>query len=322
MKRIAVIGGGAWGSALASLLTVAGHQVTVLTKTPQQAEALKKGISPNLGNMPIAPPSEVTIEASHALTDAEAVLVVVPVAATLEAFALLSLYAPPDIPVALTAKGLYPPKGALLTELATSHLKQSAVMLCGPSFASEVAAGKPAALVAASTDASAARMIADLFIASPIRVYIGNDPAGVAVASAVKNVIAIATGITDALALGSNARAAVITRGLAEARRLTLALGGQQETLLGLAGVGDMILTCTDGKSRNYALGLALGQGEIPKTLLAEGLHTAAVLRRRAEAQDIEMPIVTAIDKVINHKADIRTEIDILLTRPTENEQQ
>ena len=320
MSTCAVIGGGAWGSALASVLSQQGHKVNILVRRPDMASALMDGVSPRLDHQPITPPHLATTDAATALTGADAILVVVPVAATADACKQISTYAPAHAAVALTAKGLEARTGELQPELAKNHLGRDIVILCGPSFADEVAAGKPCCLVAASHHQHMAQMIAQLFLSSPVRVYTSNDPIAVAVASSVKNVIAIAAGITAALDLGDNARAALITRGLAETSRLALALGGRQETLFGLAGAGDMFLTCTDSHSRNYAYGLALGSGNPPSTHLAEGAKTVASLMARASSLGVDTPIIAAIDNVINHGAELTTEIKTLLARPVDQE--
>ncbi|MGB0181542.1 MAG: NAD(P)H-dependent glycerol-3-phosphate dehydrogenase [Candidatus Puniceispirillales bacterium] len=320
MSKCAVIGGGAWGSALASVLSQQGHEVKILVRRPEMATALTAGTSPRLDHQPITPPHLATTDAATALAEAEAVFVVVPVAATADALIQISTYAPVDAVVALTAKGLEAETGDLQPELAARYLGRDIVMLCGPSFADEVAAGKPCCLVAASHDTHLAQIIAQLFLSSPVRVYTSNDPIGVAVASSVKNVIAIASGITAALHLGDNARAALITRGLAETSRLALALGGRPETLFGLAGAGDMFLTCTDSHSRNYAYGLALGSGAPPSSDLAEGAKTVSSLVARASSLGVDTPIIRAIDNVINQDADITREIKTLLARPVDQE--
>lgn len=320
MSKCAVIGGGAWGSALASILSSQGHEVNILVKRSDMAKSLMAGQSPRLKNQPITPPHMATTDAAAALAGVYVILVVVPVAATAEALALIQKYAPNDAAVALTAKGLEAGTGDLQPELAKKHLNRDIVMLCGPSFADEVAAGKPCCLVAASHEPSIAQRIAQLFSTSSVRVYTSTDPIAVAVASSVKNVIAIAAGITAALNLGDNARAALITRGLAETSRLALALGGRQETLFGLAGAGDMFLTCTDSHSRNYAFGVALGSGKPPSSDLAEGAKTVASLVARASSLGVETPITAAIDKVVNHHADITSEIKTLLSRPVDQE--
>ena len=323
-RSIAVIGGGAWGGALASSLATVGHKVAVLVRAEATADSLLKGQLPRLNNAPITPPTLATTDSRTALTGAEIVLIAVPVAASEAALDVITQHAPKNAIIGFTAKGLYGGDAGkewlLLPELAARHAKQKPVMLCGPSFAVEVVAGKPCCLVSASTDANAAASIAELFAPTAIRVYVSNDALGVAVAASVKNVIAIAAGMLDALQLGSNSRAALITRGLAEATRLALALGGRMETMFGLAGAGDLILTATDTKSRNYSYGFALGRGETPAAVLAEGALTAAGLIQRAKQARVELPIIAAVDRVVNQQSSIADEIKALLARPAESE--
>ena len=320
MSRVAIIGGGAWGSALASQLARHAHEVSVLVRRQELADALMGGRAPLLDGLAITPPQLASTDAGAVLAGAEAVLVVVPVAATLAALSLIIKHAPAHVPVALTAKGLDAASGALQPELALEYLGRGGVMLCGPSFADAVALQKPCCLVAAAERADDATAIAALFHATTIRVYTSADPIGVAVGGSVKNTIAIAAGIVGALGLGANARAALITRGLAEATRLALAVGGKRETLFGLAGIGDMLLSCTDSHSRNYAYGEALGRGAPPPSALAEGARTAASLAKRAEILGVEAPIIAAVARVVNAGADIESEIKNLLARPVDQE--
>lgn len=318
-RRIAVLGGGAWGSALASALMAAGHETRVWVRDPQLASALAAGRSPVL-DMTIAAPSLASTDSETVLAEAELVLVVLPVSASDDAIDRLAGQIDPAAPVAWAAKGLIPGSDALIPQHAKSRLDNPAVMLSGPSFADEVAAGKPAALVAASTDGDAAAAIAGAFQGSNIRVYTSADPVGVAVGGAVKNVIAIASGIVTGMALGDNARAALITRGLAETTRFATALGGERETLFGLAGLGDMVLTCSGAHSRNFSFGLALARGETIPAKLAEGRHSAVVIARRARRLGVEMPITEAVARVLEDGADISTEIGRLLQRPVDSE--
>lgn len=332
---IAVIGGGAWGGALASTLAQRGHRVSILVRDDGLARALMQGRLPRLNNVAITPPTQASTNAEAVLADAAIILMVVPVAASTYALNAIKQHAMESAIVGMAAKGLYSensknskandtdtpqPEALLQPELAGLHITQPPVMLCGPSFAIEVVAGKPCCLVAAASDTKAATSMANIFAGTPIRVYVSDDPIGVAVASSVKNVIAIAAGMLDALALGSNARAALITRGLAEATRLALALGGRRETLFGLAGAGDLLLTATDKKSRNYAYGLALAQGKPPAELLAEGVHTASRLVERANQAGVELPIIAAVDRVVNQGSSIADEIKALLARPADYE--
>jgi glycerol-3-phosphate dehydrogenase (NAD(P)+) len=319
MKNIAILGGGAWGSALASALTMAGHDIRIWVRREDLARELMKGRSPAI-DLDINPPQLASTDLNAVVDGASYILNVLPVSTTLESIAMLQPHLAPDIPVIWAAKGLIGGIDALIPEVAKEHWTNRSVMLSGPSFADEVAAGKPAAIVAAAEDNRLAIEIAGLFSGSMIRVYSSPDPIGVAVGGAVKNVIAIASGMISGLDLGDNARAALLTRGLAETMRFSQALGGRAETLFGLAGVGDMTLSCAGPHSRNFALGLALGRGEQPSGRLAEGKYSAAVIARRAENLDVEMPITQAVARVLESEASIASEIERLLSRPAESE--
>ena len=318
-SSVAVLGGGAWGSALASTLAAGGHDVRIWVRRPDLAEALASGRSPALDAV-ISAPRIATTDIGEALKDAERVLGVLPVSATDETIDLVASAVAAEVPIAWAAKGLVSSSDETIPGHASGRLPNPAVMLSGPSFADEVAAGKPAALVAAGADEAATDAVAGLFLDTTIRVYTSPDPVGVAVGGAVKNVIAIASGIVGGIGLGDNARAALITRGLAETTRFAMALGGQRETLFGLAGLGDMVLSCSGSHSRNYALGLALALGKPLPSKLAEGRHSAAVILRRAASLNVDMPITEAVTRVLDGGADIGDEIDSLLRRPVDSE--
>ena len=319
-KKIAVIGGGAWGSAIATALVETGQDVGVLTRRADLAESLLAGVSPALDNMKITPPSRAGVDPKAIVSGADAVIMVVPVRATEASLNAMKPFLDSSCPIAFAAKGFVPGVDDLIPHVAQNLIDNPLVMFSGPSFADEVAKGLPAALVAASDDSAAANHIAGLFSNSVMRVYTSDDPIGIAVGGAVKNVIAIASGITAGLGLGDNARAALMTRGLAEATRLAVAMGGQAETLFGLAGLGDMALTCSGPHSRNFAYGLALGQGQAPSGQLAEGQYSSSVIARRAKAENVDMPITMAVDRVVSGKADLAEEIKALLARPAAQE--
>ena len=319
MKSIAVLGGGAWGSALASTLAMAGHDLRVWARNPDTVEALQNGVSPAL-NQAITPPTLATTDSAKALDGADTVLVVVPSAATDDALAIIAKHVPTDRVIILTAKGLMKDDGALIHHHSGAVISNPVVVLSGPSFADEIAAAKPASLVAASDDANAAKMAKTLFQATNIRVYTSDDPTGVAVGGAVKNVIAIASGIVAGMGLGDNARAAVITRGLAEAMRFANALGSRRETLFGLAGLGDMVLTCGSVHSRNFAFGFALASNEALPENLTEGRYSASIIARRARSLGVEMPITESVARVLEDKSKIKDEVTRLLQRPVDSE--
>jgi glycerol-3-phosphate dehydrogenase (NAD(P)+) len=198
-------------------------------------------------------------------------------------------------------------------------------VLSGPGFAAEIARGKPAALVAASHDGEVARRVQNLFANRSLRIYDSLDVTGVELGGAVKNVIAIAAGIGDGMELGSSARSALITRGLAEIMRLAQAAGAQRETMAGLAGLGDLVLTCTDALSRNRRLGLAIGRGEpVPQGLdgepIAEGVANARSVRMLADRLGVEMPIVSAVYRVLYEAAPANAMVEDLLSRELKTE--
>lgn len=322
-KQIVVMGGGAWGAAVASAL----HQnkslaVHCLVRQETTAEALRQGFVPRLDNMPLTSGIISTTDASI-LRQADAIYVIVPAGATQDAFALISTYAAPDCPVIFGAKGLIDTaekSGLLLPEfIALAAPDRPYLILSGPSFADEVIQGKPCALVASSYDNDLANDVISHFATSNLRLYSGDDPIGVAVGGAVKNVIALAAGICTGLGLGDNARAALITRGLAETGRLIQALGGNPITLTGLAGIGDLTLTASGPHSRNMAYGLALGAGTPLPNALSEGARTAPLLDKRAKALKIDMPITKAVTKALTG-ADLNHLISELLARPAAKE--
>jgi glycerol-3-phosphate dehydrogenase (NAD(P)+) len=208
----------------------------------------------------------------------------------------------------------------LLTALAQNMLpRHDIVVFSGPSFADEVFSDLPAALVAAGNDA-ATKIIQDSFEGSNLRVYRNNDSVGVALAGAMKNVIAIAAGCAVGLGLGDNAKAAILTRGLSEIARFSAVMGAKSDTIFGLAGVGDLALTCAGPHSRNMAFGMALGRGETPSSQLAEGSRTVAALANLAAHHKIDLPITNAVDKLVNHGEDLQQIVAGLLARPAHTE--
>lgn len=304
--RIAILGAGAWGSALAIALS-RHHEVVLWGRDAALIDELR-GTRENLRYLPgqrLPDPVRVTPVIDEALRAAELILICTPLAALRETVARLR-GAAANVPVVWGCKGL-DGSGRLAHEIVATELgsERPAGVLSGPSFAAEVAAGLPTALTLACGDLAAARRLSAGLTDRRLRLYAGEDVIGVEVAGALKNVLAIAAGISDGLAFGLNARAALITRGLAEIARLGLALGGRRETFMGLAGMGDVILTCTGDLSRNRRVGLALGRGEPLADALAglghvaEGVPTAAAVRALAQRFAIDMPICAAVAAVL-----------------------
>jgi glycerol-3-phosphate dehydrogenase (NAD(P)+) len=302
------LGAGSWGTALALLLCRNGHAVRLWGHEPAHMSALAEDRE-NLAFLPgftlpdaLAP----TADLRTALADATAVLVVVPSQFFGAVLQQAAPYLAPDLGVAWATKGFEPETGRLLHEVAHASLGPRALgILSGPSFAVEVARGLPTAITVAASEPEYARRLADLVHNARFRAYTQDDLIGVQVGGAAKNVIAIATGIADGLGFGANTRAALISRGLAEIIRLGEALGARRETFMGLAGLGDLVLTCTDNQSRNRRLGLALAAGEPAAAAMAtigqevEGVVTARAVHHMAAAHGIEMPISAQVYAVL-----------------------
>lgn len=327
MGRIAVIGAGAWGAALATVLAGA-HEITLWARSDaQRAELARTRTSRYLPGIRL--PESVAIPGSiaEALHGAALGLVVTPTAGLHDALCALH-GAAPAMPIVWACKGFEEGSARLAHEIAAAVYPVSVPrgVLSGPSFALEVARGLPAALTLASTDEDFARTTARMLHQRRLRVYSSTDMVGVEIGGAVKNVMAIATGIADGLQLGLNARAALITRGLAEMTRLGLALGGRPETLMGLAGVGDLILTCTGDLSRNRSVGLALAQGRKLAEILdelghvAEGVRTARSVLSIAKRVAIDMPITRAVCDVLDGAHAPRDAVEQLLARDPRDE--
>ena len=323
-EQITVLGAGSWGTALALVLARAGHRVTLWARDPEQVLEMT-ALRCNGRYLPAAVfPQGLTATAdlAAALT-AKNVLIVVPSHAFRE-----TLQAGRDAlrhaeRLAWATKGLEPATLALLGEVLTEELqgRSDGVVISGPSFAKEVAIGLPTAMTAAGNDETAARWWAERLAGPATRLYTSNDPVGVQIGGAVKNVLAIAAGISDGLGFGANARAALITRGLAEMRRLGEALGASEATFLGLAGAGDLVLTCTDNQSRNRRAGLALalgkGRDEVASEIgqVVEGFGTARSVRALAAQHAVDMPISEAVCAVVFDQADPRGVVADLLGR-------
>ncbi len=328
---VTVLGAGSWGTALAMLLARNGRAVRLWDRDAGHVEALARAQS-NERYLPGIPfPDGITPVAAldEALRSADFVLVVVPSAGFRDT--LKKIAQAPEAPGNLVwaSKGLEPGSGKFLHEVAAEELPGHAphAALSGPSFALEVARGLPTAVTVASPEAGYAQRVADLFHCPAFRAYTTTDLVGVELGGSVKNVLAIAAGISDGLGYGANARAALITRGLAEIMRLGTRLGGQRETFMGLAGVGDLVLTCTDDQSRNRRLGLALGRGASLESAVAgigqaiEGLETARELHALATRLDVDMPITAQVKAVLYDKEPPAAAVQALLARDPKPEQ-
>ena len=305
--RAAVVGGGSWGTALAFHLARNGANVAVWAREAEVVEGLTRAHRNPIYLSDIDAPARVTATSDHAeaLERAELVLLVVP--SEFFAATLKDLPVPPDgAPVVSATKGLDPQRHVRMTELVIERFPGAPVAaLSGPTFAREVALGQPTAAVIASRDEVLARRLQGWLGSREFRLYTNRDVVGVEMGGALKNVIAVATGIADGLGLGENARAALITRGLAELTRLAVVLGAQPATLAGLAGMGDLVLTCTGSLSRTRALGMALARGESRDAvegqtrMIAEGARTVASALALAARHGVALPICAEVGAVL-----------------------
>jgi len=325
VSRVAVIGAGAFGTALACVARRAGSEAIIWARDPAIADSIAsgKGNPVYLPDIALEPGITATTELAGALAGADAVLLVVPSQFLRAATENVAPLLPAGVPVVLCAKGIERGTCAMMTEVVAETMPDAPVaVLSGPTFAKEVAAGLPTAITLATADAELGGRLVEMIGSAAFRPYLSDDPVGAEIGGAVKNVIAIACGIMVGRGLGDNARAATMTRGLAEILRLGHRLGGRGETLMGLSGVGDLSLTCNGMLSRNMTLGLALGEGRPLRDILGErravteGVATAASVVELATRHQVDMPISRAVDLIVNHDADVADTIARLLARP------
>jgi glycerol-3-phosphate dehydrogenase (NAD(P)+) len=321
---VAIIGGGAWGTALAATIRRAGAAVRIWAHEADTVAAINQHHE-NVQFLPgIALDPAITATGDLARAAAcDAVLLVVPAQFLRGIVRSLAPLLPETTPIVIATKGIECGSGATMGEIVAEILpRHPLAVLSGPTFAIEVARGLPTAVTLATKDPALGRALVAAIGTASFRPYLGEDPIGCEIGGAVKNVLAIACGIVTGRGLGDNARAALITRGLAEMVRLAVAKGGRASTLMGLSGLGDLTLTCTAMQSRNCSLGAALGAGQSLAQILAgrhsvaEGVATAAAVAGLARRLGIDMPIVSATDAILHHGAAIDTAIAGLLGRP------
>ena len=326
IRRIGVLGAGAWGTALAVIAERAGREVILWPRRKTQAEALaaERENRLHLPGVRLAPAIHVSAEQAPVF-ESDAVLVALPAQHLREHLAGLSW--PRHIPAVICAKGIE--RGSLKSMpelLAELQPDAEAAVLSGPTFAGEAAAGHPTAVVIAARDPVLAESLAAALATPAFRPYASDDPLGVALGGSAKNVLAIGCGIVLGRGLGENARAALLTRGLAELQRLVAAAGGRRETAMGLSGAGDLILTATSSQSRNTSLGEALGRGRKLAEILAErqsvaeGVESAAAVVALARRHGVEMPISQSVAAILAG-GDIDAELRRLLARPLKREE-
>jgi glycerol-3-phosphate dehydrogenase (NAD(P)+) len=324
-QTIAVLGAGAWGTALAMQLARNGHHALLWGRNRKAVEAMTKSRCNDryLPGIYFPERLEPHWNLNAVLTQTSMLLLAVPSSTFRQVLRHVAARARDNLRLLWATKGLETRSGKLLHSLVDDELaaRTSAGLISGPSFAAEVARGLPTAVTVAACDIEFAREAAAWLHSDTFRVYTSNDVVGVELGGALKNVLAIAAGISDGLGFGSNARAALITRGLGEIMRLSECAGAQRETLMGLSGLGDLVLTCTDDQSRNRQLGLALGRGQLLDVAVSdvgqtvEGVATASVVLRVARSHQVEMPICEQVYRVLFERLDPSAAVAELLHR-------
>jgi glycerol-3-phosphate dehydrogenase (NAD(P)+) len=337
VKRIAILGGGSWGTALAIVLsrTRIPHEISLWVRDASLAESIRS----HRENVPYLPGHrlpesiQVTHDAAASLENAGVVVGAIPSAHARSVYGRILPHIARGTAILSATKGLEPSTHARMSEVisqvsqvVSTEFSPRIAVLSGPSFAAEAAAGQPTAVVVASSDLTLANELQEEFSAPNFRLYTNDDVLGVELAGAMKNVMAIAAGVCQGIGLGSNPLAALITRGLAEMTRLAVALGARQETLSGLAGLGDLVLTCTGSLSRNRNVGIELGKGRSLAEILggmkmvAEGVGTTGALLALAGDARIELPITEQVDAILHHGRSPREAIRSIMERPLKRE--
>ena len=328
--RCAVIGGGAWGTALAHVLGTNGHEVTLWAREPEVVAAVNERHQNDmfLAGATLSPGVKASGDIAAALKDARIVIYATPSAHLRKMAKLAAPHAGKTAIIGVATKGIEEGTLALMTDVACSeHPHCDVVAVSGPSFAAEVVENLPTAIVAASANEEAAHAVQRAFSNRNFRVYTQTDVTGVELGGALKNVMAVATGIVEGVGLGHNAQAALITRGLAEMTRLGVAVGAKASTFAGLAGLGDLVLTCTGSLSRNRAVGEEVGRGATlaealaGKQTVAEGVVTAKSAGQLAKKHDVEMPIVEMVNRILFEGHNARGAVAEMMTRELRPEQ-
>lgn len=330
MTRCAVIGAGAWGTALADLLATSGHDVCLWAFEPDVAQTINNRHENVrfLAGAALSPALRATADQATALDGARLVVYATPSNHLRTIARAAASCVHPDATLAVASKGIELGSMALMTDVVAAEVPNHAVVaISGPSFAAEVAARQPTAIVAASENADAARFVQETMSSGSFRIYTHDDVVGVELGGAMKNVMAVATGILEGVGLGFNSRAALITRGLAEMTRLGMSLGAHPATFAGLAGIGDLVLTCTGTLSRNRSLGVEIGRGKTldearaGKETVAEGVVTTASAIELAAREGVEMPITEMVYRILFDHYPARLAAQELMARELRPEQ-
>lgn len=322
--KIAVLGGGAWGTALAAMSAIGGHDTWLYARDAETVAHIndQRRNPAYLGEIELPAGIRASTDAKAVLENADAVLVVVPAQAMRKGLLELSTLIPQSAPVILCAKGIERETGRLMSEVVVEVLPHHKIAaLSGPSFATDVARGLPTAVTIACEDAAIADQLAATLSSPTFRCYSTTDLKGVEIGGALKNVLALAAGAAIGRGYGASAQAALVTRGFAELRRVAQAMGAKPETIMGLSGLGDLMLTCSSSQSRNYSYGLAIGRSEdLTNRPLAEGVATAPIAAELCRQHDVPAPIITAVAALLAGRITIDEAVTALLNRPLKTE--
>ena len=321
-SNICFYGGGAWGQALAITLASLGHKSTLIVSDKIRETDINNHLSKRFPQTKLSPLIKASVDKNQIIQQCDLIFITTESKRVLDVINQVALLSDKNIHVIITSKGFATNKGETFSEVVKRDFPQMTLsILSGPTFADEIANNQPAAAVIANKDIEKANSICKLFHNSNLRLYPSNDPKGVSIAGAVKNIIAIGAGIIEGLGLGDNAKAALITRGISETSELIKKAGGNYTSAFGLAGIGDMSLTCSGPHSRNMAYGMKIvnNNNEPPKELV-EGLNAIHATIALSEKLEIELPIMTSIKKILNREANIDEIIKKLLSRPIKNE--
>ena len=322
--KIAVLGGGAWGTALAAMTATGGHETWLYARDAETVSALNtRHLNPRyLDDIALPETIRASTDAEQAIVHAGAVLAVIPAQAMRAGLSALKGLIPQSAPVVLCAKGIERDTGRLMSEVVADVLPHHRIAaLSGPSFATDVARGLPTAVTVACEDGATADRLAALLSGPAFRCYSTTDLKGVEIGGALKNVLAIAAGAAIGRGYGASAQAALVTRGFAELRRIGQAMGARPETIMGLSGLGDLMLTCSSSQSRNYSYGLALGRNEdLTNRPLAEGVATAPIAAELCRKHGIAAPIIAAVAALLAGKITIDEAVTALINRPLKTE--
>jgi len=320
---VSVLGGGAWGTALAAMAARNDANVVLWARNEKTVADINEGRknSTYLGEIDLPSGIKATTDLEKAI-DAEIVLCVIPTQSLGKVLPFIATYLAKDASLILCSKGIDRKTGKLPHELAADFLSQQQIAaLSGPSFAHDVATGLPTAVSLAAYNLDQAKRLSTELSTATLRIYATDDITGVEAGGALKNVLALAVGVARGLELGASAEAALIARGFAELQRLAMALSARSETLSGLSGLGDLVLTCSSPQSRNFSFGIALATGENLKNLpLAEGVHTAEMALQLAKRHGVDAPIVETVCALLQKKLTAREAVAQLLTRPLREE--